>query len=387
MTQKITSYLLSIALLVSCISKQVDSNIIRVNDAKQVKLNLSDYVLSLEYVPLETKKECLIDRDPSFYVLDEYIVATTMQQCFLFNRNGKFIREIGRPGRGPDEYSSTLRGEIVNEQTQTILLQGWDKRIEYSFDGTVTKNFPKIPDSSTESAYVSDSILVQGIHNFIGNATNQLIFYNQEKVVDSIPNYQFFTPMDPNAFGGFGVEFSFYRYRDELYYKNIYNDTIFRFQDKKLHPVWIFDMEQYHLPRSVMANMNTIRQETVKYNRLLNLWETDPFILFSIIREKGDSAFVFDKRKHQVFVMSKEQKLKGFHNDLDGGMPFWPIRINQKQEMISFLYPNVMKEMLTNEYFEQKNIRNSYAHLRLKELLNMVKEDDNPVVVIARLKL
>jgi len=379
---------MSAALIVSCTNKQTGgADIIRVNDAKQVRINLSDYVATLEYVPLETKEECLIDRFPRFYVLNDYIVVTTSRQCFLFNRNGKFIREIGRPGRGPDEYFFTTAGEVINEKNQTILMQGWNQTMEYSFSGTVNRYIVKTPDSSPAIAYLSDSIWVQAVPNYSGNAINQLVFTNQEKVIDSIPNHQFFTPLDSNAFGGFGIEFGFYRYRDDLYYKNMFNDTLFKIKDRKLYPVWIFDMGQYHLSRSVMANMNTFRQEASRYNWLQYVWEADPFLLFSIARARGDSTFVYDKRKNQVFVMEKEQTLKGFYNDIDGGMPFWPSHITQKQEMVSFLYPDAMKEMLTNEYFGRKSIRDNNAHLRLKELLSIINEDDNPIVVIATLKL
>ena len=387
MIQKITSLLFCAIFIASCSNKQTESDIIRVNDAKRIKLNLSDYVVSLEYVPLETKQECLIDRYPSFFVLNEYIVVTTQRQCFLFDRSGKFIREIGRVGRGPGEYSSTLGGEAVNEKKQTVLMQGWDKKIEYSFNGTVTGYFLNAPGTSFTTAYASDSILVQGVLNYSGNAINQLVFNDQEKIVDSIPNYQFFKPFDSNASGGFGSEFYFYRYRGDLYYKNMFNDTIFRIKDMKLHSVWVFDMGDYHLPRSIMANLNTFTREIIKYNRMLNILEADPFILFSLTRERGDSTFVYDKRKSQVFVMQKEQNLKGFYNNIDGGMPFWPTHINQKQEMVSFLYPYDMKEMLTNDYFKQKSINDNSAHLRLRELLSRVNDEDNPVVVIAKLKL
>ena len=385
MTQKIISFLLSIALMASCSNRQTGSEIIRVNEAKHMRVNLSDYVASLEYVPLETKQECLIDRNPKFYVLDEYIVTITSQQCFLFDRSGKFIREIGRVGRGPDEYSNATWG-VINEKNQTILMAGWSKKTEYSFNGKVTRYFPNAPNTSPATAYVSDSILVLGVRNFSGNAINQLVFTNQEKVIDSIPNYQFFKPNDPNASGASGFEFYFYRYRENLYYKNLFNDTMFHIKDRKLHPAWVFDMGQYHLSRSIMANMNTFRQESMKYNSLQNPLEAEPFLLFSITRERGDSAFLFDKRKGEVFVIQKEQKLKGFYNDIDGGMPFWPTHINRKQELVSFLYPDEMKEMLKNEYFARKNIRDEAANLRLKELIRRLKEEDNPVVVIAKLK-
>ena len=385
MTQKITSFLLCVALIASCSNKQTSSETILVNDAIQMRVNLSDYVVSLEYIPLETQQECLIDRNPSFYVFDEYIVTTTSQQCFLFDCSGKFIREIGRVGSGPDEYRSAGWG-VINEKIQTVLFPGWNKRIEYSINGKATRYFPFIPNTSTATAYVSDSILVLGVGNPSGDAINQLVFINQENVVDSIPNYQFFNPLDPNTFGGFGNEFSFYRYRDDLYYKNLFNDTIFRIKDNKLHPVWVFDMGHYHLPRSIMANMNTFMTERMKYNSLQNILEADPFLLFTIARERSDSTFIFDKRKGQVFIMQKEQNLKGFYNDIDGGMPFLPAYINGKQELVSFLYPYEIKEILTNEYFARKNILDEAANLRLKEMIMRLQEDDNPVVVIARLK-
>ena len=385
MTKKITALLMSVALMASCSNKQTYSDIIPVNEATKVQINLSDYVSSLEYIPLETTDECLIDRNPSFYVLDDYIIVSTSQQCFLFNRNGKFIREIGRVGRGPDEYRFAGRGEVIDEQNKTVLMQGWDKWLEYSFNGMVIRTYPIVP-QTTATTYVSDGVLVQGVYNFSGNAVNQLVFTNQEGIFDSIPNHQFFTPFDLSAFGGMGVEFNFYRYRDGLYYKNLYNDTIFQIKDRQLHSTRIFDMGRYHLPRAVMANMNTFRQEARKYNMTQNILEADPFLLFSIFSERGDSAYIFDKHKNQVFVMQKEQGLKGFFNDIDGGMPFWPAHINRKQELVSFLYPFEMIEMLTIEYFERKNIRDEAANLRLKELIRRLNEEDNPVVVIGRLK-
>lgn len=45
-----------------------------------------------------------------------------------------------------------------------------------------------------------------------------------------------------------------------------------------------------------------------------------------------------------------------------------------------------MKEMLTEEYFSTQTIKDKEAHQKLRELLKNLKEDDNPVVVIAKLK-
>jgi hypothetical protein len=45
-----------------------------------------------------------------------------------------------------------------------------------------------------------------------------------------------------------------------------------------------------------------------------------------------------------------------------------------------------MKEMLTDEYFATQTIKDQAGHQKLKEILLNLKEDDNPVVVVAKLK-
>ncbi len=384
MIQRLLSLLFIGLMAASCKNEQAGSFVIRLDQAEYKQLNLSDYVASLEYVPLETTPECLIDKYPNFYVLDKYIVASTWKQCFLFDRNGKFIREIGHAGKGPEEYNSTMSGETMNEEKQTVLMRGWGNIMEYSFEGKVTGHLSLLKNMCA-TACVSDSIWAQGIVNQNGDAPNQLMFVNRAEVIDSIPNHQFFE-IGHTSMRSFIFECHFYRHQDDLYYKNLFNDTIFHIQNRELRPTWVFDMGDYHLPYSIRANPETFFDEIRKYNQVEKVLETDPFLLFSVKREKGDSAFIFDKQANKTVVLSKEQNLNGFYNDVDGGMPFWPKHINRKQEMVSFLYAEDMKEMLTDDYFNQKNIQDKAAHQQLKELLSRIKENDNPVVVIAKLK-
>ena len=45
-----------------------------------------------------------------------------------------------------------------------------------------------------------------------------------------------------------------------------------------------------------------------------------------------------------------------------------------------------MKEYLTEEYFASREIKNPQAHQKLRELLKTLIEDDNPVIVVAKMK-
>jgi len=79
-------------------------------------------------------------------------------------------------------------------------------------------------------------------------------------------------------------------------------------------------------------------------------------------------------------------RLTGLINDLDGGLSFWPIYCNLENELVDIYQAYKMKEYLTEDYFIAHEIKNAQAHQKLRELLKTLKDDDNPVVVIAKLK-
>ena len=91
---------------------------------------------------------------------------------------------------------------------------------------------------------------------------------------------------------------------------------------------------------------------------------------------------------HSVRFLDSDSSVHpyGLINDLDGGLHFWPKYINSENEMITLWQAYDMKEMLTEEYFAAHEIRNPQAHQKLKELVKNLAWDDNPVIVIGKLK-
>ena len=76
----------------------------------------------------------------------------------------------------------------------------------------------------------------------------------------------------------------------------------------------------------------------------------------------------------------------GIINDIIGGLPFFPRYYAGNNVVVDVWNVENMKEMLTDEYFEKQTIKDKEGHEKLKALLNNLKEDDNPVVVVAKLK-
>lgn len=71
------------------------------------ELKLSELVDHIEYVQLESRRECMV-AGGWVVVGEKYIVICTGvrfgEVVLLFNRQGKFIRKIGQKGQGPGEY-------------------------------------------------------------------------------------------------------------------------------------------------------------------------------------------------------------------------------------------------------------------------------------------
>lgn len=70
-------------------------------------LGLGDIAESIEYIPLETKDECLIGENV-YFDFDETHIIIGYYNCntlYLFDRQGHFIRTIGTKGEGPREFN------------------------------------------------------------------------------------------------------------------------------------------------------------------------------------------------------------------------------------------------------------------------------------------
>ncbi len=110
---------------------------------KQIQSSIpkSNFFDEIEYIPLESGDHILIDSDPHIVVNDDYIVTMDSYNCFVFDRNGKFLRKIGSMGRGPNEYR-TAKG-FVDSDNKKIYLLGWNFTIlEYDYKGHFHRSIP-----------------------------------------------------------------------------------------------------------------------------------------------------------------------------------------------------------------------------------------------------
>ncbi|WP_321481235.1 6-bladed beta-propeller [uncultured Bacteroides sp.] len=118
-------FLFFLSSLCSCANKEnTPKNLIKtVNiDASKVEpLEYNDYFKKATLIALETLPESLIGEVSKLYMTDSLIVIFDKKQMaiMLFDIKGNFIRQIGKKGSAPDEY--TFFNDIQFERETSLI--------------------------------------------------------------------------------------------------------------------------------------------------------------------------------------------------------------------------------------------------------------------------
>ena len=126
-------------ILMGCGVDKSDSLItvdVTVNYPKK-ELVLQDF-MDVEYIPLETTAESLLDKDIlNVTFAGDYLFVCDFVNLFQFTPEGKFIRKIGKAGEGPGEYAKSILAVTYDEDAKQIFISDFRKGkvLVYSFEG------------------------------------------------------------------------------------------------------------------------------------------------------------------------------------------------------------------------------------------------------------
>jgi hypothetical protein len=196
------------------------------------------------YVPLETTKESFIYNINQLWMNDSVILIYCPRAGLLmFQQNGKFVRKIGKKGRGPGEYGNIYKFEVIRD---TIYISSTGRRgfLRYTFDGTFCD----------EIHLNYEPVL------FAYTADQKLACYLKEEGKILVYNKNFRTP--DTIVVEYGVTKGRYYYSlgdasfmtflqktpSGLLFNDYMNDTVWNITNDKKEPAFILDMKD-KLPR------------------------------------------------------------------------------------------------------------------------------------------
>ena len=91
----------------SCRNEKIEGIIDLTNTADLINgIHISDIAESVTMVPLETLEESLIKYPRRIKFSAKKYFIESGNQVYMFDADGKYLKKIGKIGRGPDEYGA-----------------------------------------------------------------------------------------------------------------------------------------------------------------------------------------------------------------------------------------------------------------------------------------
>jgi len=382
------------------------------------ELNLSMVADSLEYIPLETLSESLIDRVYDLVLTEEFIFLHTIFNILKFSRDGKYLSRISSQGRGPGEYTIIRNISIDKDNDSVFIFPNIARELLiYTFDNKYQGNIPLF-DSYYDLALSVSSIdnnhfIATGVGLWPGEFSEEMFLValldSTGKIIEKVdsPLIQSSDYINNNNifYPGTGAP----SYYDTVALSIGWGcDTIFAVSHHGIEPRYILNFGRYNAPFEIKYGYSSDQEERSRImgKRYGYMWiqrapiETRDylFLLFSfnnylylaayskqngqslVFREEGTvrSGLVDYSRRHNIESF-------GFKNDLDGGLNFYPRWTNLNSNVWITSY-NAFELISSLDEIREHDPENLQKHERLIELIEKLDENDNPVLVVAHLK-
>ena len=368
-------------------------------------LNLSDFAESVELIPLETRDDCLIGWIPEIiatknhYVLISGIGPTDFQHLYVYDKNGKFIRQISGRGQGGEEFLEVRDIDVIGD---SIIKMG-DVYVIRTFNLEGKQLSSKRINGTTQEivSVKGKTILFDGGSYSSSKATN-LLFQFDEK--DDLQAEFFEIPPLANRITAFFVNpRALTRDEESVYFHFPYNNYIYQINAETLEYsprykvdygdrtfTWdMFDENVGHVKDWVTQSKN---EKNASMCEILSL--NDYFLFTSRDNDRNYYLSLYSNRtgkvlsgnklkddmyfKGNVIVLKggKPSAVLGRHGN-DGGDLIWPV-----QPKVLLKGYKAYREVLSKERWEL--FRKKYP--RLVEVCEQLNEDDNPVLLKIKLK-
>jgi hypothetical protein len=341
------------------------------------QIQLSSIGRTIRYVSLETTDNCLINEDLIVFtgLVKNSLLIADLNGCYLFDADGKFIRQIGQKGNGPGEYGN-IGIVIYDAKNSRIMITSSSTRgiLVYDDNGNYIETLLNQVNLS-HWAFLDDETIASNISNYMGNTREKLAFISLSgDTLSTAPNVDLFNgSRSPLSLNNTAI---FYPFGDKVYYNRMFNDTIYQLnKNRELIPQYLFASSKHKLESSIRADAMKFVETAFDYILPWQIIETDRYLFVNMLRnKKGLKPYFYDKdrQKFVSLISAGNHSPDGFINDLDGGIAFYPQYKIQDKTLCMILSPTHIIELK-----EQSLLPDA--------LFPEVNEDSNPVIAIVEL--
>lgn len=377
----------------------------------QKEIPISDIAESVEYIPLETTEESILSRVWDAKFTNDYIFihqyGTAGSALFLtqFDRKGKFIRHIGKIGRGPGEYL-LMRTFSIREENQLIYIQSnWkNELLVYTFEGEYLKTIP-IEKETQFFIWSRHNLFINYNEPFYGN--EKYLFTEIDSngdIMQAVNNNFFFERKIFNVSNVYPGQKTFYRFNNSLHLKGKYNDTIYMYNSSgKIIPKFFVDLKEFKLPDELRPERGLVLPGKIPAKFYwFSVTESSQYVFFLYSAYESNEVggppeggfMIYDKNTGSGNALrNQEKKLMlfndignlGFTNDIDGGPELIPEYTNDSL-VFHFVSSMAMKKYLGSDKFLKSAPKDPNKKEMLINNMKELKESDNDVLMVVKLK-
>ncbi len=357
--------------------------------SKVEPLLLSELADSVSYVALETTTETLTDMAIQYG--DRYYTITRGDRLLCFDKSGKYLHQIGRRGKGPEEYTwmDNYNCFTVDSETNWVYCNSLEKRTHvYDENGkyvkSLTGGFWDYHPDFVYNHFVYFAPIYHPIIEVFDEQNNKSVTNNKEKIEEIRKFWNTVTEKckkegkRENSSSGIGLEPVRSISNEALYCWSVFFDTVMMAKGKDVKPYCRIIPENKYIPEDIYYS-----------NR-------KPWLLQPIIRKMyvcNEKILLYVRYSSRItentyywVVCDLEDGRVAYHtdyiiNDLDGGP--------------NVLGPNAYEEEIYSLSVEDlkndKEIYNSYVtegvEAKLKDqegkfqrFLESLADDANPII-------
>lgn len=401
--KNLSIFLTLIIVLLSCAQKKEADNTVDLTTLTEPAVtNLSELGSEITYIPLETNASFLLSQidkliyegrswfilgsvNPSVEVRDKNAPPPPpmmpKRSLYRFSNKGEFICQISQQGGGPSEYRF-IEEFLFNKSDHTVDIFSLGEIKEFSLDGKWIKNTTIENNEVTSLAY-SNNQLLGFVYNGHGQSEYSFVLIDENgRTTNKYKNkYKF------NVSTGAVIinpECIFYQYDGILHCKELNSDTIFSFDNSTFNPKYILKQGEAKYTTTVRGKGNSA--ELNQYIIPENFFESEKYLFYQYKWKSRNNSFIQNKSNSTQYLIDNEL---GLVNDLDNGPNFKiqnTVTIDDTEYLISWINAFELKAHINSEAFKNSTPLNPEKKKEMEQLANRMDENNNPVLVLVKLK-
>lgn len=331
----------------------------------------------LEYIALETTPESLLAHATEIEMTESLVFVRGGDKLVEFDREGKYIRTIGKQGRGPGEYSQ-IWDFCVDETNGKIYFVDNFNLMVYGFDGEFVESV-KLPFFSLYCLVKYPDRLFYSSPNIpYQTADTSFSWYETDLHGKNTLKYVSGYKKNVSLSGS-----PFYTFNKLVHFIEFGSDTLFYMPGSKPEPYALFRFGNLKMEADIPMSKPGVYDGPE--NKLLWLvrMDEDPGHLY-ITCNMGFRGPLFNSIFNKKTLETTFLENNGFVNDLDGGLPFWPKYIYNGSTLVN----DVDALDLIKKINEIKSGNSAGNGPKLSEQLELLDktltENSNPVLVLLK---